>query len=157
MAGVKRAGAGCYCGEHSFLQAMINSMLLGENDALILDMCAGAEHLVRGAVKGADLLLIVSEATRACIDITRTLRALGGDLGIKRIHIVANKVRNEKEELLIRASFRRGELIGLIRMSEAVAEHAVGVGLGAGREPRQCMIPADFKELFNKLLSINTQ
>jgi len=132
MAGIKHAGSGCYCHEYNFMQVLLNSMILGENDMLILDMCAGAEHLTRGAIKGVDMLLIVSEATRACIESAKALRSLGADLGIRHIYMAANKIRNEKEELLIRASFKRGELIGLVRMSEAVIDMAIGIG--AARE-----------------------
>ena len=153
MACIKQAGAGCYCQEFGFLQAMINSMLLGDEDILILDMGAGIEHLTRGAIKGTDLLLIVSEATRACIETSRTIRALGAGLGVKRIYIVANKIRNEKEEILIRASFHRGELIGLVRASEIVAEQSIGIG--AKHNPPPFMPLPDIEELYQNLLSIN--
>jgi CO dehydrogenase maturation factor len=129
MAGIKSGGSGCYCREHSFLQSLVQSMLLNENDTLLLDMGAGIEHLTRGTVRGADILLIICEATRACIDITRVIRTLGAELGIRRIYVAANKIRNEKEELLIRANFQKRELIGLIRMSESVYNRALGVGL----------------------------
>ena len=155
MAYIKKAGTECYCPEYSFLQALIKSMLLADNDILILDMSAGIEHLTRGTIKSADIMLIVSEATRACIDATKTIRALGEELGIPRIYIVANKIHNEKEELLIRASFRRGELIGLIHQSETVAERAIGVGIDRETHPNKPDKPgADIEELFRNLQSI---
>ena len=152
MAGVKQAGSGCYCHEYNYLQALLNSILLSERDTLILDMGAGVEHLARGTIKGADVLLIVSCATRACIEVTKTIRNLGAALGIRRIYVVANNIRSEKEELLIRASFKRGELIGLVRASEAVADMAIGVGTGRG----QSIIKpgADIEELFFNIQTI---
>jgi CO dehydrogenase maturation factor len=153
LAYVKKAGAGCYCHEFGFLQALLKSMLLAENDVLILDMPAGIEHLTRGAIKGVDILLRVSEATRACVETTKTIRTLGADLGIPHIYVAANKIRNEKEELLIRANFRRGELIGLIRMSDAVSNLATGVGTGRAPPPRKP--GADIDELFMNLQSIS--
>jgi len=152
MAGVKRAGAGCYCHEYNFLQALLHSILLGERDTLILDMGAGVEHLARGTIRGADVLLIVSEATRACIEVTKTIRTLGAELGIRHIYVVANNIRSEKEELLIRASFRRGELIGLVRMSEAVADMAIGVGAGRGQSTLKP--GTDIEELFFNIQTI---
>ena len=152
MAGVKKAGSGCYCREYDFLVALLNSLTLGEKDTLILDMGAGYEHFARGAIKGADILLIISEATRVCIEASKTMRALGAGLGIKHIYIAANKIRSEREELLIRANFRRGEIIGFIRLSEAVANHAIGVGAG---HSRQSLAPgADMEEFFQKLSSV---
>ena len=172
MAGIKRAGSGCYCGEHGFLRALVGSMLLGEKDVLIMDMGAGVEHLARGTAKGADLLLIVSEASRACVDCSRVIQSLGSELGVGRIHIVANKIRSEKEEIFIRAGFRRGDLIGLIRMSEAAAENAMRAGsdsatragsdsatragaMADNKERAGYAMPPGMKELFNNILSIN--
>ena len=152
MAQIKQAGEDCYCREHGFLQALINSMLLGVNDVLILDMSAGIEPLIRGTVKGADILLIVSEATRACIETSKVIRSLGRDLGIRHSYIVANKIRSEKEELLIRASFHRGELAGLIRMSEAVAEQAIGIG--SDRGPLPFKVLAEIEEIFHNLQTL---
>lgn len=137
MAGIKPPGSGCYCREHDFLRSLLNSALIKSEDALILDMCAGIEHLVRGTVGGVDILLVVSEPTRASIEAARTIRTLGLDLGISRAHIVANKIRSEKEEVQIRARFRRGELIGLIRMAEGAAD------------------VADFEYLYQNIKSIN--
>ena len=151
MAYTKRAGAGCYCQEYGFLQALLKSMLLGENDVLILDMPPGVEHFSRGTIRGVDMLLIVAEATRACIETSRTIRAFGADLGIPKVFVVANKVRNEKEELLIRACFRRGELIGLVRMSEAIADQSIGIGSKSIMPPYKAL--PDVEELYQNLLS----
>ena len=152
MACLKQAEAGCYCQEFSFLQALIKSMSLGENDVLILDTAAGVEHFTRGAIKGIDMLLIVSEATRACIETSRIIKTLGADLGIRRIYYIANKIRSEKEELLVRASFRRDELIGLVRMSEAIADQSIGVG--SKRNPPLFITLPEIEQIFQKLQSI---
>ena len=152
MARVKPADSGCYCREHRFLQALIKSMLLEENDALILDMGAGVEPLIRGTVKNVDILLIVSEAGRASIEVSRAIRALGAGLGIGRVYIVANKIRNEKEELLIRAGFQRGELIGLVRMSKALADPLYGIG--SQREQKPFIMPAGIEELYLNLTGL---
>lgn len=152
MAGVKKAGSGCYCDEYGFLRALLASLALGEKDTLILDMGAGYEHFTRGAIKGTDILLIVSESTRVCIENAKNMRQLGAGLGVRHIYIAANKIRSEREELLIRANFRRGEIIGLIRFSETVANHAIGVGAGSAR---QTLSPgADMEELFYRLRSV---
>ena len=151
MSGVKQAGAGCYCHEHNFLQAILKSITLEDRDTLILDMSAGVEHLARGTVRDADVLLVVTEATRACIETTRTIQSLGAGLGVKRIYTAANKIRNEKEELLVRANFRRGELIGLVRMSEAAADSAIGISAGDGQDASP---GADMFELFRALRSV---
>ena len=145
LAGLKRAGAGGYEREFAFLHALINSMTIEPSDIMLLDMCAGVEPLTRGAVKGADALLIVAEATRACIEVARVIRTLGAGLGVRHIHIVANKIKSEKEEVLIRANFTRGELIGLVRMTDGAADPR---GLNKTN--------SDLKELANNIRSVCT-
>ena len=149
---IKQAGSGCYCREFGFLQAVIGSMALDERDTLILDMGGGVEPLTRGTVKGADILLAVAEATRAGIETARAVRSLGAELGVGRALIVANKIRNEKEELLIRANFRKGELAGLIRMSQAVADSAFGVN--AEHKPPKFAPSPDLEELYRNIKAI---
>jgi len=154
MTDVKQAGSGCYCHEYNFLQALLNSIMLAEKDVLIVDMGAGVEHLARGTIKGADLLLVVTEPTRVCIETSKTVKSLGAGLGIGAVFFVANKIRSEKEELFIRASFRRGELIGLVRMSEELAEYAIGVGVGRGQPKPEPRPNPDVAALYHNITSI---
>lgn len=47
MGAVKQGGSSCYCRENSFLNSLMNSLLLKKNDVVVLDMGAGIEHLTR--------------------------------------------------------------------------------------------------------------
>jgi CO dehydrogenase maturation factor len=150
MADIKPAGSSCYCEEHGFLLALMNSLLLGERDVVILDMGAGVEHLARGTCRGADLMLVVTEATRAGVEMARAIRALSAGLGIGQVLVVANKIHSEKEELFIRANFHRVELLGLLHESKEAADRAIGIGgRGSAGDP---WMP-EFEALYERLTS----
>ena len=64
MGGIKPGGSACYCRENSFLYAVVDALLLGKDDVVILDMGAGIEHLTRGTSKGVDMMVVVSEPSK---------------------------------------------------------------------------------------------
>ncbi|MDR1061927.1 MAG: AAA family ATPase [Clostridiales bacterium] len=125
MGAVKPAGSSCYCAEHNFLHALVNSLLLGDRDIAVFDMSAGVEHLVRGTVKGADAMIVASEPSRASVESARHIQSLGEQLGIGGIWHVCNKIRNEKEALFARANFAKARTLGLVRFSERIADGAL--------------------------------
>jgi CO dehydrogenase maturation factor len=75
------------------LKALMTHMVLLGQDALILDMEAGLEHLGRGTSRGVDFLVVVVEPGRRSVDTAETIKKLAGDLGVKKVLIVGNKVR----------------------------------------------------------------
>ena len=127
MASTKTGGSGCYCKENAFLKALLNSLVLKENEVAVLDMCAGIEPLTRGVVQGADLALVVTEPGRKSVDIAMSIRKLSQQLGVKDIRFIGNKVRREKEEVFIKASFPKNELIGAIQYIDGIADRAMGI------------------------------
>jgi CO dehydrogenase maturation factor len=131
MGSAKPAYSSCYCAEHSFLRALLGALLLGEKDAVVLDMSAGIEHLVRGTVKGADAMLIMAEAWRASIDAAKRIREYSERLNVGKAWYLCNKIRNEREELYVKANFTRSHMLGVIRFSERIAENAMKLRGGA--------------------------
>ena len=93
-------------------------------DVTILDMEASIEHLTRGTVRNVDALLVVAEPYYRSLETTGRLVPLARELGLERVWVVANKVRNERDEAAIREyCARRGfEIVGVVPFDEAVAE-----------------------------------
>ena len=93
-------------------------------DVTILDMEASIEHLTRGTVRNVDALLAVAEPYYRSLETTGRLVPLARELGLERVWVVANKVRNERDEAAIREyCARRGfEIVGVVPFDEAVAE-----------------------------------
>jgi len=127
MSAIKTGGSTCYCRESSFLKTVINSLILNENDVVILDMSAGIEHLTRGTAQGVGLMLIVIEASGSSIDMARNIEKLSEQLGVKEVKFLGNKVKNEKEELFIKTNIPKEKLIGVIHYSEAISDKAMGL------------------------------
>lgn len=128
MGNVKGGGTSCYCKENSFLHALVNSLILGEEDTVILDMGAGIEQLTRGTAQGVDVLVVVTEPSTVSVQTVGVIRKLSLDLGIPRVLVVGNKVRSPKEESFLRDRFSAEELIGIIPYSEELLEMSIDTG-----------------------------
>lgn len=126
MGGVKQGGSACYCRENTFLHALIDALLLGKQDMVVLDMGAGIEHLTRGTSKGVDIMLIVTEPTKNSVHTAKVVKKLADDLGVTNTKIIGNKVRNEKDAAFLREQFAIGEIIGMLPFDESVLEAAMG-------------------------------
>lgn len=125
MGAVKHASTACYCPENSFLNAAINSLLLGNREIVILDMGAGIEQLTRGTARGVDVLLIVTEPTRVSVDTAHVIQKLAGEMNVPRVKVVGNKVRSGKEREFLAESFAPGELLGCLEFDETLWERAM--------------------------------
>ena len=63
----------------------------------ILDTEASPEHLSRGTARHADTMLVVVEPWYKSLETGRRMAGLGRDLGLERVALVANKIRDERE------------------------------------------------------------
>lgn len=93
-------------------------------DVSILDMEASIEHLTRGTVRTVDALLVVTEPYYRSLETTGRMVPLARDLGLTRVWVVANKVRDERDEAAIREyCARRGfEVLGAVPFDESITE-----------------------------------
>lgn len=125
MGNIKGGGTSCYCKENSFLQALVNSLILGEEDTVLLDMGAGIEQLTRGTAQGVDVLVIVTESSTVSAQTVRVIKRLALELGIPRVAVVGNKIRSSKEAEFLQKQFSEEELYGLIPYSEELLEMSI--------------------------------
>ncbi|HWQ41745.1 MAG TPA: P-loop NTPase [Desulfosporosinus sp.] len=128
MGNIKGGGTSCYCKENSFLQALVNSLILGEQDTVILDMGAGIEQLTRGTAQGVDVLVIVTEPSKVSVQTVKVIQKLALELGIPRVVVIGNKVRNSKDENFLRDHFSPKELIGIIPYSDELLDMSINTG-----------------------------
>jgi CO dehydrogenase maturation factor len=91
------AGTGCYCGMHATVRELIESATDADADVTLLDTEASPEHLTRGTAKYADLMLTVVEPYFKSLETGRRMAELAHGLGLKRVMLVANKVRDDQE------------------------------------------------------------
>jgi CO dehydrogenase maturation factor len=123
MGSVKPAGTGCFCPENALVRTLISHIILDRGEVVIMDMEAGVEHLTRGTAKAVNLMLIVVEPGQRSLELADAIRKLSSSLGIKSIYLVANKVRDGKEEEFIVNATRtmNMELLGVIHYDDAAS------------------------------------
>jgi CO dehydrogenase maturation factor len=97
MGSVDTGGSGCICPEAAMLKTLFTHLLFRQEDILILDMYAGVEHLGRATVDFVDAMLIVVEPTRRSLGTAAQIKQLANDIGLTRLWLVGNKVRNPDE------------------------------------------------------------
>ena len=69
----------------------------------ILDTEASPEHLARGTARYADAMLAVVEPYYKSLETGRRMAVLAKDLGIERVALVANKVRDDRDREAVEA------------------------------------------------------
>jgi len=97
MGSVDLGGSGCICPEAAMLKTLFTHLMFRDEDVLIMDMYAGVEHLGRATVDFVDSMVIVVEPTRRSLGTARQIKKLANDIGLDRLWLVGNKVRNDDE------------------------------------------------------------
>ena len=110
MALPQHAGKGCLCGMHATVRSIIEVAGDRDEDVCILDTEASPEHLSRGTAMYADALLAVVEPYFKSLETGRRMAALAQDLGLERVALVANKIRDEQELEAVRTFADRHNL-----------------------------------------------
>src|SRR5919205_943881 len=82
---------------HATVRGLIQVASDAAEDVCILDTEASPEHLSRGTAKYADTMLLVVEPYFKSLETGRRMAALANDLGLERVELVANKIRDERE------------------------------------------------------------
>jgi CO dehydrogenase maturation factor len=108
MGSVDLGGSGCICPESAMLKTLFTHLLFRKDDVLLLDMYAGVEHLGRATVDFVDAMLVVVEPTRRSLGTAAQIKKLANDIGLSRLWLVGNKVRDDEE-----AKFLEAETPGL--------------------------------------------
>lgn len=117
---VESGGAGCICPESTMLKALMKHVILRRDEAVIMDMEAGIEHLGRGTSQSVDAMLVVVEPGQRSIQTARQIEKLAKDLGIPRIFLVLNKVRDRDEEATMRKHIPDLPVIGTLLERESI-------------------------------------
>ncbi len=117
---IEKGGSGCACPESILVRALVTNLVLHRNEALIMDMEAGVEHLGRATVSGVDGMLIVVEPGQRSVDCAKMIIGMANDIGLRKLYIIANRVTCHEDGTFIRNSFPDREILGVIPFSEKV-------------------------------------
>ena len=122
MGGIDTGGSGCICSESAMLKTLFTHLLFRPEDVLLLDMYAGVEHLGRATVDFVDAMLIVVEPTRRSLGTARQITKLARDIGLSRLFLVGNKVRDRLDAEFLEESAQETPVLGCLPADLGVQE-----------------------------------
>ena len=122
MGTVDVGGSGCVCPEHVMLKSILSALTYRKNDVVIMDMEAGLEHLGRGTAANMDQFIVVIEPGARSVQTYHNVKRLASDLGVKRVRVVANKVRDARDEEFVRSAIPAEDLLGIIHYNSEVID-----------------------------------
>lgn len=122
MGTVERGGSGCICPESAMLKALFTHLMFRECDILLFDMYAGVEHLGRATVDFVDAMLIAVEPTRQSLNTAAQIKKLAYDIGLTRLWLVGNKVRDADDEAFLRQETPGIPMLGVLPADSRVQE-----------------------------------
>jgi len=120
LGAVRRGGGGCACPESTFIQALVNDLVLYKNETLIMDMEAGIEHLGRATATGVDVMLIVVEPGQRALDCAGTIITMSKEIGLNNFVIVGNKVTCDDDKLYITNGLAGMQVAAFLPYSENI-------------------------------------
>jgi CO dehydrogenase maturation factor len=97
LGAIQQGGAGCACADNAVLRTLLNTLLLSKDEDIVIDTEAGVEHLGRGTIASVDHLLVVIQPYRGSLETASKILALGKDLKMNHLEIVANQVHGQED------------------------------------------------------------
>ena len=122
MGSVETGGSGCICPEAAMLKTLFTNLMFRKDEILLLDMYAGVEHLGRATVDFVDAMLVVVEPTRRSLGTAAQIKKLANDIGLNRLYLVGNKVRNDAEAQFLISESPQIPVLGFLYVDMAVQE-----------------------------------
>ena len=126
MGTIQRGGGGCACPENAFLKSLLGHLIIHREEWVLLDMEAGIEHLGRGTAIGVDEMIIVVEPSKTSIETAHRIKKLSEDIGIRKLKIVGNKVRDDTDRAFLKKELRDFDVLGYIEYDDSIRRMNLG-------------------------------
>ncbi len=91
------ADEGCLCAAHAVISSLLEDLGADRERLVVVDMEASPEHLSRGTIRHADLVLLVAEPYYRSLETVRRMASLAAELPVGAIAVVANKLRSPED------------------------------------------------------------
>ena len=153
MGTVDRGGGGCACPENVLLRTLMTHLLIQRDDAVILDMEAGVEHLGRGTAGSVDAMIVVVEPGQRSVQTAHHVARLAHDIGITRCFVVGSKVRNDRDRDFIREHAAPLPVLGFMSYSPLVVEADLEGRTPYGADP---VLEAEVQEIRSRLRELGS-
>ena len=120
LGGVKKGGGGCICPSSTLLRVLVSHILLARDEAVVMDMEAGIEHLARGTASAVDKLIVVVEPGRRSVETAHHIKKLAGEIGLSRVYLMGNKIRNEDDRAFLEKYVTGFEWLGFLPYDDEI-------------------------------------
>jgi CO dehydrogenase maturation factor len=108
------------------VRGLLGELATGSNGETVTltDMEASIEHMSRATIRHVDAMLMVTEPYFRSLETVGRMAPLAKELGIEHVWAVANKVRSERDEEIIRSYCGEHgiEVGGVVPWDEAIQE-----------------------------------
>jgi len=101
MGTVRSMGAGCMCAPNAVIRALLRHLVVERDEAVVLDLEAGVEHIGRGTARQVDALLIVADSNLKSLEIAKHIFDMAKDAGMQRLYLVGNRIMNETQKQVV--------------------------------------------------------
>jgi CO dehydrogenase maturation factor len=124
MGTVKAMGSGCMCAPNAVVRAMLRHLMVERNEAVVLDLEAGVEHLGRGTAKAVDVLLIVADSNLKSLEIAKHIQEMTIAAEMKQVFLVGNRVMNETQKQAISSFAEKNglDILTFVPFDEGIIE-----------------------------------
>jgi CO dehydrogenase maturation factor len=122
MGTVEKGGSGCVCPASVMLKALVSHLLLEPDQAVVMDMEAGVEHLGRGTAASVDRMVVVVDPGQRSHEAARKIRTLATDLGVTSLAMVVNRVRSPEDVAQVQAALPELELLGVVPFDATILD-----------------------------------
>jgi len=92
------------CPAGALLKALIRHLIVGSDEAFVMDLEAGIENLGRGTSRGMDALITVVEPGQTSINTVERIQKLAHDISVDTVFAVGNKVMDEEDQAAIEST-----------------------------------------------------
>ena len=120
LGAVKRGGGGCACPENVLIRALIADLILNKDEALVMDMEAGLEHLGRATTSGVDTMLVIVEPGHRSVDGAKRIVEMANQIKVKDIRFIANKIDGSDDEAFVKESLPNQNFLEFIPFSRSL-------------------------------------
>jgi len=87
---------GCACTMADVTKNLIEKLVLGSNEMVVIDMEAGIESFGRGVERGVDTVLTVVEPSYESFALAGKIKSLAEGIGVNKVRAILNKVTSEE-------------------------------------------------------------